>query len=336
MWAPPRPMPSQPQNPSDMYSLQPKRAETPQGPMAMTFLSTLWTTLRFLLTHPLTSGHRLDAILKFLRWQCAARLMKCSVVIPWVDNSRFLARLGETGLTGNLYAGFMEYEDMLFLLHALREEDVFVDVGANVGAYTILASRVVGSRTIAFEPVPRTVERLADQILVNRVESRVEIRPQGVGGAIGQLHFTNNHDTVNHVSREGTHAHTTQVEVTTLDAALEGDGSFIVKIDVEGFEYEVLQGAAATLSSSRVLALIIELNGSSVAYGHSIEDIHQAIVGFGFIPVAYDPRHRSIRTLPSFNASASNTIYIKQQALIESRCREAPRRIVHTAFGQEI
>jgi hypothetical protein len=55
-------------------------------------------------------------------------------MVPWVGDARFIAGLGEVGLTGNLYTGFMEYEDMLFLLHDLRATGTFVDVGASVGA----------------------------------------------------------------------------------------------------------------------------------------------------------------------------------------------------------
>lgn len=45
-----------------------------------------------------------------------------------------------TGATGNWYCGLQEYEDMSFVLHALRPGDLFVDVGANIGSYSILAA----------------------------------------------------------------------------------------------------------------------------------------------------------------------------------------------------
>jgi thymidylate synthase len=61
-----------------------------------------------------------------------------------------------TGATGNIYAGLHEFEDMAFLLHLLRSEDMFADVGSNIGSYTILASGVVGAKSVAFEPVPST------------------------------------------------------------------------------------------------------------------------------------------------------------------------------------
>ena len=56
------------------------------------------------------------------------QLLGRKVIVPWVEDSKFIAGIGETGLTGNLYTGFMEYEDMLFLLHALDTDETFVDV----------------------------------------------------------------------------------------------------------------------------------------------------------------------------------------------------------------
>ncbi len=58
-----------------------------------------------------------------------------------------------TGATGNIYAGLHEFDDMAFFLHLLRPEDMFADVGSNIGSYTILASGVVGAKSVAFEPV---------------------------------------------------------------------------------------------------------------------------------------------------------------------------------------
>jgi hypothetical protein len=64
-----------------------------------------------------------------------------------------LSLKGLTGATGNWYCGLDAFEDMAFLLHFMREEDLFVDVGANIGSYTILAGNEVGAETIEIEPI---------------------------------------------------------------------------------------------------------------------------------------------------------------------------------------
>jgi hypothetical protein len=72
------------------------------------------------------------------------------VVHTWIDGAKFFVRRGETGLTGNVYAGLHEFADMGYLLHVLRAQDTFIDGGANVGAYTILACVARGATGHAF------------------------------------------------------------------------------------------------------------------------------------------------------------------------------------------
>jgi FkbM family methyltransferase len=288
------------------------------------------------LRHPLNAKHKLKSLGNFLSWQIGTRILGKKVIVPWVDDAKFIAGSGETGLTGNVYVGFMEYLDMLFLLHALQPGETFVDVGANIGAYTILASKVVQSPSIAFEPLPGTADRLKDQLQINRIESFADVRNMGVGDAKGALFFTNNNDTTNKVSLEGDAQNTTRVEVSTLDAELRDDARYFFKIDVEGFEYNVLSGASHILSSDSISAIIIELNGSGEEFGHSNEDIHEKLTSYNFIPVAYEPLSRTLTKLDSYNKDSGNTIYVKDIDLISQRCRSAPRRIVHTACGMSL
>jgi FkbM family methyltransferase len=299
-------------------------------------ISQLYAIAKFIAKHPLNANHKLQALTNFVKWQIATRILKKKVIVPWVEDSMFISGLGETGLTGNLYAGFMEYEDMIFLLHALQPNETFVDVGANIGAYTILASKVVKSNSIAFEPLPATAERLKDQIQINRINAAVDIRNMGVGDKEGSLFFTNNNDTVNKVSLAGEVENTTMVKVSTLDNELAKDNQYFFKIDVEGFEYNVIEGASAILSNNNVSAIIIELNGSGEEFGHSNEDIHKKLLSFGFFAVAYEPQTQNLTELKSYNQNGGNTIYVKDVALISKRCKSAPKRVVHTACDIKI
>lgn len=302
----------------------------------MKAIKQLYAIVKFIAHHPLNANHKLLALKNFFSWQISTRILKRKVIVPWVDDSVFITGLGETGLTGNLYAGFMEYEDMIFLLHALQPEEIFVDVGSNVGAFTILASKVVKSKSIAFEPLPETVDRLIDQIQINRIESAVDIRNMGVGDKQGSLFFTNNNDTINKVSLTGKTENTTMVRVSTLDNELDKNDHYFLKIDVEGFEYNVIEGAQELLSTNNVSAIIIELNGTGEEFGHHNEDIHKKLTNFGFISVSYEPQTRTLTRLDSYNRTRGNTIYVKDIALIAERCKSAPKRVVHTACGIKI
>lgn len=291
----------------------------------------LYTIFKFITSHPLNSNRKLKALLTFLCWQIGSRLISKKVVVPWVDSAKFVSGLGESGLTGNIYAGLTEFEDMLFLLHALDPNSIFIDIGANAGAYTILASKVVKSRAIAFEPLPETIKRLNDQISINNLHGIVDVRNVGVADVNGSLFFTNNSDTVNKVCLTGSQDNTTRVNVVTLDNELNVNEKYFLKIDVEGFEYNVIQGASKILSKDNIDAIIIELNGSGDEFGYTNEDVHLKILSFGFTSVRYEPFTRVLSKLDGYNKSSGNTIYIKDFDRIAQRCKLAPRRIIHTA-----
>jgi FkbM family methyltransferase len=271
------------------------------------------------------------AILAFVRWQLGSRLLGKKVVVPWVDNTRLLTGPGETGLTGNLYCGLMEYEDMLFLLHALHPDETFVDIGANAGAYTVLASGVVGSPSIAFEPLSETVDRLKDQVHLNRIHDRVSVRNLGLSDKPGELFFTNNSDTMNKVSLLAMNHQTEKVRVTTLDNELDTDRTYFFKLDVEGFEYQVLAGGIGIFASDRTSALIIELNGSGEEFGHSNAEIHHKLLSLQFQSVSYDPIGRLLTKMNDYNRRGGNTIYVKNFEQMANRCKTAPKRCIHTA-----
>src|SRR5687768_11251882 len=118
-------------------------------------------TLRFITGHPLNRrGGKLRAIGRFVRWQVGSRIWNGPLVVPFAGDARLIVRNGMSGATGNVYCGFHEFEDMALVVHALRPADTFVDVGANIGSYTVLAGAVAGARVVAFEPAPATFAHL--------------------------------------------------------------------------------------------------------------------------------------------------------------------------------
>ena len=226
-----------------------------------------------------------------------------------------------TGATGNLYCGLHEFEEMGFLLHFLKPNDLFVDVGANVGTYTILASSHIGCNTITFEPISATYKRLLNNIAINHIESKVSAYNIGVGAERKILKFTDGLDTVNHVIGEKENIKSVEVDVNTLDSFLPEHQVALLKIDVEGYETEVLKGAENLFAEGRVKAVIIELNGSGRMYGFEDEDIHKKLLKYGFKPFRYNPFTRELSAIPSFGQA--NTIYLKEWRDAEAIVRNA-------------
>lgn len=151
----------------------------------------VWKLLAFVLGHPLNRGHGITAITRVLRWQIGSRLLPAGSALPFVGGTRLFATRGMTGATGNWYCGLHEVEEMGFVLHALRPGELFVDVGANIGSYTVLAAGAVGADVVAVEPVPTTFAVLRRNVCLNDLVDRVFLRERRVGrfGREAALHL---------------------------------------------------------------------------------------------------------------------------------------------------
>jgi FkbM family methyltransferase len=281
-------------------------------------------TLGFIFTHPLGGKHPVKALFRFLLWQLQSGLSPSKLLIkPFVSPVKFYARKGLTGITGNIYTGLHEFNDMGFLLHFLRPGDIFFDIGANVGSYTLLASGVCGAESYAIEPVASTFDLLRRNIDLNKLTDKVTLINAGAGSEKGVLTFSSNEDTTNHVISEEdvNNTNVTSVPVITIDSLFKDAKPVLIKIDVEGFETEVLKGMRHTVASTELNAIIIELNGSGARYGYNETDVHNLLLSENFLPFNYDPFTRLLTEIPTFGSA--NTIYCRDTSFITQRLKDA-------------
>lgn len=143
----------------------------------------------------------------------------------------------------------------------LRPGYIFVDVGASFGYYTILAASIVGPRgkVIAFEPEPTRFIFLKTNIKINRFPHVIAVNA-AVSNVNGESHFYISGEESSLYMRPGPQI---KVKTVRLDEFLESIGINsinMIKIDVEGAEMLVLEGAEKVFRRSKNLRLIIELN----------------------------------------------------------------------------
>jgi FkbM family methyltransferase len=205
---------------------------------------------RFIWSHPICRKGRLRAFARVLHWQMRSRLQH-EVVVSWIAGQRLVARRGMTGATGNIYAGLHEFPDMALMLHFLRPDDLFFDIGANVGCYTVLASGVCRARTWAFEPDPTTAADLDRNVAINALWKRVTVHQIALGATEADIPFTIGRDTENKVANPAD-PNVRIVRQVALDTLAGANVPAMIKMDVEGYEPEVIKGAASLLCDSRL------------------------------------------------------------------------------------
>ena len=280
--------------------------------------------------HPLNKGGKIRAVTRFLNWQIGSFFIKWPVIYPFVESSVLVVEKGMGGATGNIYNGLHEYQEMMFLLHFLTKNDLFIDIGANIGSYTILSSANCGARSIAFEPISKTFEYLQRNIVANSIQDRVQLINKAVGSKNETNLFTSNLDAQNHVLSEGEKVNGIPgiaVGLTTLDDFFL-QGPILIKIDVEGFESEVVSGGMRMLSSQSLKAIIIELNGSGKRYGKDEGDIHATLINLGFLQFIYNPFTRQLISIKHWGKH--NTIYVRDLDYVRRRVEGARKYCVNS------
>lgn len=144
----------------------------------------------------------------------------------------------------------------------LQPGDCFVDVGANVGIYSLIAGRKVGhgGRVIAIEPMPSTMHALRTTLAVNGVAPIVDARECALGATAGTATLysgsTSGHSTL--LAEPGSERSQHQVAIERGDDLLNGTQPALIKIDVEGWELDVLEGLRGTIGKTAKLAMIVE------------------------------------------------------------------------------
>jgi len=282
-------------------------------------LKKLFRLFKFVLFHPLNRNNRLAAIWRVISFQIASRITNNSILLPYVNNTYLITKHGMTGATGNWYFGLSEFEDMGFLLHTLKPGDLFVDIGANIGSYSILAASCKDVKVEAFEPIPSTFFWLQKNIQVNSL-NQVNAMNIGLADKKNTVYFSSNLDTVNHVLSDNEKNYSSiQVDVFPLDEVLKEKCPTIIKIDVEGYESQVLDGAKNIINNPSLIVIIIELNGSGRKYGKKDSDIHKLLTSKGFESFKYDPLKYKLKHLNNEFNSTSNTLYIRKLDEVQQR-----------------
>ncbi len=285
-------------------------------------MNSLLKTLSFINNHQIGKRNLIKSYRNFFSWQIGQFISPGFKKMSFVEDTFLIANKGMTGATGNLYVGLHEFEDMAFLLHFLREGDYFIDIGANIGSYTILAAGLSKANCISIEPAGDTFMHLKKNIELNKLEKRVKLINKGLSSTEGELNFSIGHDSVNHVLTKEDKSKFVRIETTTLNSLISTNPCpSLIKIDVEGFEGEVLKGGAEVLQNPDLKAIIIELNNSGLAYGYSDNNLDEIIRSFGFLSYSYSPFDRQL--LETEIHKTPNVIYIRDYDVVCDRVKSS-------------
>jgi FkbM family methyltransferase len=231
--------------------------QRPRG-VTLPVITAARSVARFVWSHPANEGKRGRAMLRAVGFQARGRLMRRRTLARLGDRSCIWADLHRTGAAKVVYANPPDHSEMMMWRDYLRPGDLFVDVGANVGSYAVWAAEL-GAEVIALEPASDTFALLAENVALNGYP----IKPvqAAAGASCGTARITNGQDTANRLDPVAG----AETAMVTVDSVV---GSRVVagmKVDVEGFELDVLRGCERALSQQRIRLIQLEWNAASLS-----------------------------------------------------------------------
>jgi FkbM family methyltransferase len=226
--------------------------------------------------------------------------------------------------------GSHEPNEMAFMSRAVQAGDTFIDVGANVGLYSVVAGQI-GAHVLAFEPDAGTRSVLEANLAANCLDGRSCVLPIALANWDGTGVFTSGLDVANHLGNDiGAHGSVT-VSVAQLDSLLAASDILLasrpslvfVKVDAEGHDLEVLRGAGTLLTSYTPVIMVEVWQGG--------RQIREYLEGFGYQVFQYHETNRSLLDYPAAFSGQANFIALHSSHLSMVRARLADSKDIAIA-----
>lgn len=222
---------------------------------------------------------------KLIIWRINKIFIKTSIIHTFFNELKIIVTPYSSYGALVFYLGLPDKQEMNYLLKQLNSSDIFIDVGANIGVYSILASyKIKKGKIYAFEPNVKILSDLKNNIQLNGIKN-IEIISKIVSNHNkSELFESNDISEISSISKKsGKNIH--QISSITIDSFLKNEkikSVKLLKIDVEGAEGLIFEGAVKSLKSKIIKNIIFELNLNCTNFGHSPAKIISLLNSFNY------------------------------------------------------
>ncbi|MEH1963209.1 MAG: FkbM family methyltransferase [Nostoc sp.] len=275
-------------------------------------------TLLYIWSHPNCQNQKLQSILKFIGWQFYKRLNNKHFDIELISNVKIRCYPDSYSASAVLYCGLYDYNEMNFLLRYLRANDSFLDIGANVGIYTLLAASKIQSGSVySFEVLPKNYNRLIQNLKLNQFQ-QVEAYEIAVSDFTGTTYLNlAEGDSMPFITNNANDS-TITVPTDTLDNLLQYESIShltLAKIDIEGAEILAMKGAISLLKQQRPHVWIMEINDAVNNFGIQKQDVVNFLKDYGYSLYHYNAHTNQIHAITVEQKQGNNVLAIADSAL---------------------
>lgn len=275
--------------------------------------------LQWLFSHDVARNHPFRTVWRLINWEFI-RILNRTVESRYDETFDITLVPHEGASRLAYYFGVSEPELFAFYEGFLKTGMKVVDAGANIGLHTLFFAKRVGpeGRVYAFEPGQSAFGRLQSHVERNQL-ANVRCFNCALGASEGVVSITENRQDNSRnfvVESSSETTGTKNVVLRSLDQVLEKEGVARVdflKIDVEGFEPQVLEGASNYLRQQSIRVLQLELDDSSLARsGYTADRVSNMLHDAGYRCAEWSYQSRSFRPV---NKASFNTFFVAANEL---------------------
>src|SRR3989344_1401255 len=281
--------------------------------------------LFYILNHPLNKDHKFKTLMKIFWWKVNNIFFHFPIIVQLTPEIKCICRANNSGYGALVaYNSLPEYGEMMFLLNSLKQNDVFIDVGANIGVFSLLASsKITNGKIYAFEPSKSILPNLYQNIFLNSKKDTIEVVEKIVSDKVGtHLFYTHDIPDYNHISNtDKKSGKVLRILATSLDRFIAENKIThikLIKIDVEGAEFLVLKGIKKSLAAGLIDALIVEVNKEGMReFGFLPDQIFNYLTDYGFKLYYFDFNYK-LKKLEDNLDDVRNIIAVRESQNIRS------------------
>lgn len=276
------------------------------------------SSFKDILLHPFNRSRVLSTVIRLIVWKIFQKAFGQDVIVELENSTKMLIPAKSSyGSIIQYTRGCPDLIETQILLKVLKKDDVFIDVGANIGYYSILALGQ-GATTYSFEPNEALHFYISYSAELNADEKKLHLSSKIVSDHQGYEHFVFEKESeISHIGQLGVHKKAKKLECTSLDsvATLHNLKSIkLVKIDVEGAEPVVFKGMKKLFTQKKISYLLFEHDPMNNGNKEYIDFIHElsnnkylfSIEKFGVHPFKMNDLNKKRNLFVNFNRKDLN------------------------------
>lgn len=231
------------------------------------------------INHPYNRNAKIHTLGRLFLWKLNQLFLHKTITVNLTPEMKCVCHPDSSFGSLIIYTKLPEYEEMNFIYNYLEKDDVFIDVGANIGAHTLMAaSKIKTGKIFSFEPSEKAILYLKENIQINNLNQLVTVVDKVVSNKNGFEKFIIGKHS--EIDRIGNHTDLSYKMKTSPSISLDKFLSSrkvpcvdLIKIDVEGAELKVLEGLKNYLDAGKIEVIIFEINPNSEKYGYTSKEV---------------------------------------------------------------